>query len=185
MKLVSVFLLLTPLVLSGVTSAQGACDLKTVVKAHYCEKDKALLDRKELASGATYYACEACKTVAASAGKCAKCSTELVKKTAAKDACPKCFGATASAEACEKVYYTCEVCKTKLAKAGDCEKCETPLAREVSRALVTYKCADCGHTSNVTGNCPAKSADQCKSFGKPLAKTCAESGKAPHVAGST
>ena len=180
MKILTLCALLPFLVPASATAGEG-CDMKTVVKAAYCPKDKVIVEQKNLVSDLAYYNCSSCKTVKAAAGKCEKCGAELEKKTTDKNACKTCYTKTEQVDACEKTSWACDTCKKPMAKEGNCEKCQTPLKKQVSQALIAYKCPDCGGKSATAGTCPAKSADQCKSFGKPLVKECSKSGTPPHV----
>lgn len=163
-------------------AATNVCDMKTVVPAFWCAHDKKLWESKDLVSNAVYYTCAADGVVQAAAGKCPKCSKDLEKKTSDADVCKVCFQKPEKAEGCQKTYWECDTCKKPMMAAGNCDKCKTPLVQHTSLALIEYKCEKCGHKSLHPGNCTAASAKDCPNFGKPLTRTCSESGKPPHVA---
>src|SRR5437867_11647607 len=172
---------LASLFLVAAPARVDSCDMKSVVKAAWCTKDKVLLDRKDLVSNATYYACPVCGRVQKDPGKCAKDSKDLQMKTSDAEVCPTCFQKTETVDACEKAYWECDACRAHALKEGNCEKCQAPMKRHTSLAQISYRCEACGFKSDKAGSCPAKTAEECKSFGKPLARVCSKSGTFPHV----
>jgi hypothetical protein len=155
------------------------CDLKTVVKAFYCETCETVLEKKNLVSDVTIYVCEDCETISRTGGECEACEEPLQKKKSEKDVCSQCLVKPAQVEACRKIYYECPDCEMTNAIPGACEDCETALKEKVSLALVTYDCPKCGDSRLRAGKCED---EDCKQFGKPLVRTCAASGEHPHVA---
>lgn len=155
------------------------CDLKTVVKAFYCENCEAVLEKKDLVSDVTIYVCEDCETASKTGGQCESCEAPLKKKSSGKDVCKTCFAKPMAVEACRKVYYECPDCESRRTNPGACEDCETALQEKVSLALVIYVCPTCGDNRMEAGKCED---EECKNFGKPLARSCAAAGEAPHVA---
>jgi hypothetical protein len=155
------------------------CDLKTVVKAFYCDTCDAVLEKKDLVSDVTIYVCEECETVSRTAGRCECCDEPLTKKKSGKDVCRQCLNKPAPAEACRKVYFECPECEAPSAIPGTCEDCDTAFVQKVSLALVTYDCPVCGDSRLQAGKCED---EDCKHFGKPLVRTCSASGEFPHVA---
>jgi len=154
------------------------CDLKTVIKAFYCETCDAVVEKKDLVSDVTVYVCDDCETISKTAGQCDGCEEPLKKKKSGKDVCKQCLVKPVPAEACRKTYYACPDCEMRSAAAGTCEDCETALVERVSLALVTYACPTCGDSRLQAGKCED---EECKHFGKPLVRTCAASGEYPHV----
>jgi hypothetical protein len=155
------------------------CDLKTTVKAFYCESCEVVLEKKDLVSDVTIYVCEECETVSKTPGQCEACEEPLQKKKSGKDVCRQCLAKPEPAEACRKVYYECPDCESVSAIPGTCEDCEKALKEKVSLALVTYDCPVCGDSRRQAGKCED---EECKNVGKPLVRTCSASGEFPHVA---
>lgn len=158
---------------------KARCDLKTVVKAYYCDNCEIVIEKKDLVSDVTIYVCEDCETISKTAGRCEACEEPLEKKKSEKDVCKQCLVKPAQVEACRKVYYECPDCETTSAIPGSCEDCETAFKEKVSLALVTHECPTCGDSRLQAGKCED---EDCKHFGKPLVRTCAASGEHPHVA---
>ena len=165
------------LVLAPVGGEESSCDLKTVEKVFFCHEHEVLLP-SELVSNVTYYVCEDCESSYEKPGECELCGETLQKKVSGKDVCPHCFAKPEPAEACVKTYFECPMCECRSATPGKCEDCDEEMEKCVSRALVEYVCPDCGHFSLKPGKCPDP---DCSHAGKPLVRTCSESGTYPHV----
>jgi hypothetical protein len=155
------------------------CDLKTVVRAFYCEGCDAVLEKKDLVSDVTVYVCEDCEVTLRTAGRCEVCDQLLKKKKSGKDVCRQCLVKPMEVDACRKVYFECPDCEAESAAPGKCEDCDVALKEKVSLALVTYDCPECGDSRMQAGKCVD---EECKRFGKPLVRTCSASGEFPHVA---
>ncbi|MHC4860176.1 MAG: hypothetical protein ACYTDY_08810 [Planctomycetota bacterium] len=156
------------------------CDMKTVIAGYYCEPSDLLLEKKELVSDVTYYECSFCELITKAEGKCPDCEKALVKKTSGKNVCPKCYEKPLEAEICVRTCYECPECCEQVAEAGECKECEEKLAQITVRALIQYQCpeTDCDEASYKPAKCQNK---ECDHHGKPLVKTCSESGVFPHV----
>jgi len=154
------------------------CDLKTVIKAFYCDACEAVVEKKDLVSDVTVYVCAECETVSRVAGPCDGCEEPLQKKKSGKDVCKQCLVKPVPAEACRKTYYECSECDMGSAVPGTCEDCDVAFTEKVSLALVTYVCPTCGDSRMRPGKCDD---EDCKHFKKPLVRTCAASGEHPHV----
>ena len=161
--------------------AQGtekACDIKTVIPAFYCESCDAVLEKKDLVSDKTAFACKSCDTLSLTAGECDGCGDPLAKTKSGKDVCKSCLQKPIAAEACKKVFFVCPDCSDEASAPGECPDCEVTLKEQVSLALIQYECPECGDSGYKAGKCED---EECKLFGKPLKRLCSESGTYPHV----
>jgi hypothetical protein len=157
---------------------ESACDLKTVEKAFLCDEHDILLP-DQLASNVTYYVCGECEQISKTAGQCPECEGKLEKKTSKKGVCPHCFEKPEPVDVCVKTYYECPDCEHRGAAPGKCEHCESAWGKKTSRALIEYACPECSSYSYKPGKCKD---EDCERKGKPLERTCSESGTFPHCA---
>lgn len=158
-------------------SAEKACDMAEVKAGFYCEDDDQLLLPKDVVSGVTFYECKECEVRQAEPGVCESCGEELAKKVSEKEVCPTCWRKPVAAEICIKGCHECPDCFERTAKAGKCADCDVALVKIEVRARIAYECSVCGTYSEKPGKCEE---EDCKNFGKPLAKVCSESGSFPH-----
>lgn len=177
--LVSAAFLAAPLSQPLPAAEEDGCDMSTVVKGFFCKECDSTLVKGDLVSGATYYACSVCETARKESGSCPRCDEALEKKVSGKDVCPHCFAKPVEAELCEKTCFECPECYER-GVAGTCPDCEKKRAKTTVRALIEYFCPQDGCSESSYG--PGKCGDEeCGSYGKPLVKTCTESGEYPHV----
>ncbi len=107
--------------------------------------------------------------------KCPKCEAIHVDGTIEGTECPECRTEMMNIPLCMKVGFHCEkdaICKPE---AGKCPTCGDALVEKPFPAEIYYKCPKCGQR-DVTGR-PGECPD-CKVF---RVKTCASSGKCPHL----
>ncbi len=170
--------ILAALALAARAAGPEECDLSGLERIRYCESCSKILGAGDILSGATYYACDDCRTASAAPGECSSCGKPLQKRTAGSHACRYCFADSVEAEACLKIYYECPGCAIRRSAPGECPDCGGGLLKKESRALVEYVCEACGAVAHVAGACAYK---DCENHGKPLRRTCSMSGVFPHV----
>ena len=161
--------------------ARQGCDLAKTERAFYCESCSEVKFKDGLVSNKVYYRCEGCGVNEDKSGKCPDCDADLVKTTSGAGVCGACYEKPVACEVCVKESFECSGCGASSNKAGTCAECKVAFEKTVSKALIKYECAECATESFTAGKC---TDDDCPNKGKPLTKTCTESGHAPHVSGA-
>lgn len=136
--------------------AQDPCDLKKVENGLYCDECKKILEPDDIADQEY---CKKCKDEAEEAGK------EATKARKVK--------------VCVKEFFACEQHPDETSREeGKCPTCSEELKKRTDKALVVYKCEECGTEGDKEGPCDQK---DCKEKNKKVVATCSKSGTFPHV----